>query len=86
MLGRCVTARYRQQWPRICSRDRIYDTRINHLRYKDVVDDGWYFPEYRKDSVLIDIMHREDVTIIIDERIAAIEDTIAAGADVTDNS
>jgi len=31
-------------------------------------------------------MHREDVTIINDERIAAIEDTIAAGADVTDNS
>ncbi len=31
-------------------------------------------------------MHREDVTIINDERIAAIEDTISAGADVTDNS
>ena len=29
-------------------------------------------------------MHREDVTMINDERIAAIEDTIAAGADVTD--
>ena len=28
----------------------------------------------------------EDVTIINHERIAAIEDTIAAGADVTDNS
>ena len=31
-------------------------------------------------------MHREDVTIINDERIAAIEDTIAAGADMIDNS
>ena len=31
-------------------------------------------------------MHRETVTIINDERIVAIEDTINAGADVTGNS